>query len=89
VANDPATSVKAAKNAFARAVSITPAMVDAVVTALKANHHSCVVMMTEADGQAAFMFQQKQAHLLISNDSDALGYNCTFVYCKFFYSFSF
>jgi hypothetical protein len=89
VANDPATSAKDAKAAAARAVTITPEMVHAVVTALNAEAeqkgeqkgvpHRCVVMLTEADGQAARMFRQNDAHLLITEDSDALLYGCDFV----------
>jgi len=89
VANDPATSEKAAKAAAARAVTITAEMVNAVVTALKAHDHTCVVMLTEADAQAAFMFQQKQAHLLITEDSDALLYGCAFVHYYFLLLFLF
>jgi 5'-3' exonuclease len=70
--------------AYGRAVAITPEMVHAVVQALRKLGRACVVMLSDADGEAAHLFATKKIDLLFTEDSDALLNGCENV-SLFFY----
>jgi 5'-3' exonuclease len=71
--------------AYGRAVAITPEMVHAVVQALRKLGRACVVMLSDADGEAAHLFATKKIDLLFTEDSDALLNGCENVSLFFLY----
>ncbi|CAM9639417.1 unnamed protein product, partial [Phaeothamnion confervicola] len=72
----------AARQHFARAVSVTPTMVQRLVVELRRAGIPFVVAPYEADAQLAFLSKQGVVDAVVTEDSDSLPYGCRRVFFK-------
>lgn len=69
---------EAARNLFARAVDITPAMAAELIQIIKQNRPQvqCIVAPYEADAQLAYLSSQGLVDAVVTEDSDTIPYGC-------------
>ena len=67
---------------FQKCISITHAMRTSVITALREKDIRFVVAPYEADAQLAFLYNTKQVHAVITEDSDLASYGCELIFTK-------
>lgn len=77
-----AGNIDDARNAFTKAVDITPEMAHHVILELRKRKIKYVVAPYEADAQMAFLCKAKLADFVISEDSDCIPYGCPRVLFK-------